>query len=144
MAALHLRNYQNEPDNKLDLESFIHSESSFFEEGEDTLFCFLCGRPITRVSECIERGGHIEHSFTNPGGYTFHISCFRRAACLAAEEYTAEYSWFSEYSWCYALCASCRSHLGWRYRARETDYFYGLIRDRLIGYQEKQRNPGKN
>ncbi len=63
--------------NELEEAVRVLQKDSFFEEGEDTLFCFLCGRPITRVSECIERGGHIEHSFTNPGGYTFHISCFQ-------------------------------------------------------------------
>ena len=56
MSIFHLRSHKNEPDHKLDLESFIHSELALFEEGEDTLFCFLCGRPVTRLSEGIERG----------------------------------------------------------------------------------------
>ncbi len=83
-------------------------------------------------------GGCHEHTFTNPGGWVYRIGCFRRApGCAQAGEFTEAYSWFPGQAWRYALCAGCRTHLGWVYRqaggeASEAE-FYGLILDRLVG-----------
>ena len=99
---------------------------------EKRLFCAACRHFITRQDERIPvQGGH-EHRFTNPHGITYHIGCYREAAgCSVVGESTAEFTWFPGYAWRIALCANCRTHLGWRFQS-EDDYFHGLIVNRLI------------
>lgn len=98
---------------------------------EKRLFCALCRHPITHQDERIPVNGRHEHTCTNPGGYTFRISCFREAGgCIATGEATTAYTWFKGYAWQVAICASCERHLGWRFQA-PADYFHGLIPDRL-------------
>ncbi|MEW5814122.1 MAG: cereblon family protein [Spirochaetota bacterium] len=98
---------------------------------EKSICCALCGHEITNDAQRIAvHGGH-EHTFTNPHGYVFKIGCFRKSpGCIHAGEKTDEFSWFKGYAWRYALCGSCKSHLGWVFNA-STDQFYGLILDHL-------------
>ena len=98
---------------------------------EKRLFCSACRHPVTHQDERIPvQGGH-EHTFTNPHGITYHIGCFRAAAgCTAIGAATTEYTWFPGYAWRVALCAHCRTHLGWHFQS-EADYFHGLIVGRL-------------
>jgi hypothetical protein len=104
-------------------------------EEEKNLCCFNCGSAITSDKQRISIGDCHEHTFVNPGGYVFHIGCFREApGCLQVGESTTENSWFSGYAWNYALCASCYTHLGWMYHAEGKESFYGLILDRLISF----------
>jgi hypothetical protein len=42
---------------------------------------------------------------------------------------TAEASWFPGFVWEVALCAACKTHLGWAFHG-ESD-FLGLVLDRL-------------
>lgn len=94
--------------------------------------CAVCLQPITSNRNRIEIQGASEHVYTNPHGFSFHIICYREAAgCLRVGEPTLLHTWFTGYDWCYALCGSCRAHLGWHY-AGGSDQFYGLIRDRLV------------
>jgi hypothetical protein len=113
-------------------------------EPEGGLLCFACGHPITSERERFAVGGAQEHTFTNPGGWVYRIGCFRRApGCAQAGEFTEEYSWFPGQAWRYALCAGCRTHLGWVFRGASAGAggaagsaqpeFYGLILDRLVG-----------
>ena len=104
-------------------------------EEEKNLCCFNCGSAITSDKQRIAVGDSHEHTFVNPGGFVFHIGCFREApGCLQVGESTRENSWFSGYAWNYALCASCYTHLGWMYHADDQQPFYGLILDRLISF----------
>jgi hypothetical protein len=114
-----------------------HRQEQAEEEGQ--LYCFLCGRPITRVEERIEVQGAHEHTFSNPAGYVFDIACFASASgCASAGEPTELYSWFDGYTWSYAVCGGCRAHLGWLYQGTvdPADRFFGLIRDRLVSSRE--------
>ncbi len=98
---------------------------------DDSLHCRLCGYHITSDAERISVHGSHDHAFLNPLGLLFHIGCFSGApGCLDVGESTDEYTWFPGYSWCFALCARCRAHLGWRYRSG-AHAFWGLILDRL-------------
>ena len=100
---------------------------------EESLYCFNCGSPITSDKQRITVGDSHEHTFVNPGGFVFHIGCFRAApGCLQVGASTGENSWFSGYTWNYALCASCYAHLGWMYHSEDKEPFYGLILERLV------------
>ncbi|MBI5783748.1 MAG: hypothetical protein HZA69_08390 [Gammaproteobacteria bacterium] len=106
---------------------------------EKRLFCAACRHLITHQDQRVPvQGGH-EHTFTNPRGITYHIGCYREAAgCSVVGESTAEFTWFLGYAWRVALCANCRTHLGWEFRS-DSDYFHGLIVDRLTS-----ASPAKN
>jgi len=84
----------------------------------------------------MEVQGGYDHMFANPDGLVFRIGCFGYAeGCIDSGEHTREWSWFVGYSWKYALCASCGTHLGWLYR-RDEECFYGLILKRLVAAGE--------
>jgi hypothetical protein len=104
-------------------------------EEEEVLHCFNCGNDITSKRQKIAIRDAHEHTFVNPGGYVFHIGCFREASgCVQAGESTEENTWFPGYIWNYALCASCFAHLGWMYHSADEETFYGLILDRLVPF----------
>jgi hypothetical protein len=114
-------------------EDMLKGEAHAAEEPERELYCFVCGSVITRQGERVAVQGSHEHTFTNPGGYVYRIGCFRTArGCEQAGDFTDAYSWFRGFAWRYALCASCRVHLGWAYRDGEESEFYGLILNRLL------------
>jgi hypothetical protein len=99
---------------------------------ERTLRCSSCGHRVTTERERISVMDAHQHTFVNPGGYVFHIGCFRNApGCLEAGFSTEENTWFLGYSWSYALCEGCFAHLGWFYVSAE-ESFFGLILDRLV------------
>jgi hypothetical protein len=96
------------------------------------LACIRCGSAITTAAARIAIAGAHEHTFANPHGFLFRIGCFSSAqGCATEGPRTAEWSWFPPYSWQIEVCATCREHLGWLYRAQESR-FHGFILDRLI------------
>ncbi|MBT9583163.1 hypothetical protein IV102_07430 [bacterium] len=101
---------------------------------EKAIVCRDCGHEITRHRSAIEVGGAHEHTFRNPGGYSFHVLCFGEApGCLNAGQPSQEATWFAGYAWSFALCAACHGHLGWCYRGPgEPVQFAGLIATRLV------------
>ena len=107
-------------------------EEILLRDGEETsrekrLLCGLCGYYITSRDRALEKSGIRVHVFTNPAGMTFRIGCFSSApGCVTAGAPTEEYTWFPGYSWSFALCGSCMTHLGWFYESG-SDGFYGLI-----------------
>jgi hypothetical protein len=129
------RQEEPERDGEAWLEEVLKAEQVEKQEEEENLYCFICGQIVTQTRKRISVDGAHEHTFTNPGGYRFNIGCFREAeGCEQAGEFTDFYSWFDGYSWRYAMCASCRVHLGWVYR--DGDCFFGLITDRLLSSRE--------
>ena len=75
-------------------------------------------------------GGSV-HKRINPLGIEFEFGCFGTApGCRTAGDETDEHTWFAGYHWRVALCGNCRTHLGWRFRSQDTQFF-GLIVDRL-------------
>lgn len=103
------------------------------EQEEKYLLCKQCENKITLPNNKIEVAGDFEHTFLNPGGHVFHIGCFFEAdGCLALGVPTAEWTWFEGFEWQVALCNQCNTHLGWFYRSREEQNFFGLIMNLLI------------
>lgn len=90
--------------------------------------CKNCEHVITSRSLAIEPH---EHTFRNPGGYSFHVVCYSDApGALVTGSPTTDASWFAGYAWTFAVCAQCHNHLGWWYTGK--DRFAGLIATRLI------------
>ena len=96
------------------------------------LFCKRCLNIITSNDmRIVVNGAHI-HTFANPHGFFFRISCFSVApGCTFQSSWTEAFSWFKGYSWRIEVCKKCGEHLGWRFRGVE-NLFYGIIIDRLI------------
>ena len=100
---------------------------------ESPLLCTICSAPITTGKEAISVNGLHDHVFFNPSGIAFDVRCFQKApGCLIQGNPTTDFSWFAGYSWQYAFCATCLSHLGWWFRSDDGDSFFGLIATRLI------------
>jgi hypothetical protein len=96
--------------------------------------CRRCGSRIARTADRIRINGRMSHVFNNPAGYIFEIGCFAAAeGCVNEGQPTLEFTWFDGFSWRFALCGNCRTHLGWFYQAMKSASFYGLI---LAGLSE--------
>ena len=105
-------------------------EKTESRDPEAPLCCARCGHVITREHHRTTVNGRHTHTRVNPSGYVFHFGCFARAeGCLVIGPPTAEESWFPGFVWRIALCAACKTHLGWSFHG-ESD-FLGLVLDRL-------------
>lgn len=105
-------------------------------DDSERLLCAACAHPITSARARREVGGAHAHTFMNPAGLVFHIGCFAEApGCTELGAPSTEWSWFPGAAWRIALCASCRTHVGWSFEsgAAESGRFWGLILDRLVG-----------
>ncbi|HEY9715598.1 MAG TPA: cereblon family protein [Chroococcales cyanobacterium] len=97
-------------------------------ESHKTVRCKSCGFDITSPSLAVQPH---EHTFRNPGGYSFHVLCYSEAPGAAdIGEPTSEATWFPDYHWTFAICLQCQTHLGWWYSG--PDRFAGLIATRLV------------
>ena len=95
--------------------------------GGEALRCAACDHPITERAYRSEMAGAHEHTFVNPGGFDYRIGCFAAAPGCAYQGATeSAFSWFPGWSWQIAVCARCRTHLGWIYRLAHQQ-FHGLI-----------------
>ena len=95
------------------------------------ILCSQCQHLITADFERIAVAENTHHIVSNSHGYLFHITCYREAlGCSVSGTATLEHTWFSGYSWHYASCGSCCTHLGWYYQASDSGFF-GLITTRL-------------
>ncbi len=102
-------------------------------QAEPRILCRECLHPITRDQERISVDGAHHHTFANPYGIVFEIDCFKHApGCTPAGPASAEFSWFSGWTWRVALCTACLTHLGWMFQSPGGESFHGLIVDRLI------------
>lgn len=102
-------------------------------EEEGLILCRLCRHPVTSSGHGMEVNGRHQHTFPNPLGIVFQIGCYAVAAgCIHRGRPTGDFSWFPGFSWCFALCANCRAHLGWHYRSGAGKSFYGLISGQLL------------
>lgn len=105
---------------------------------EKNILCGLCGHAITSVPEIIDINHSHKHTFANPHGIVFEIGCFRSAGgCIQIGPESADWSWFTGFTWRIAICTKCRTHLGWHFTSSEGKDFFGLILDRLL-------SPNKN
>lgn len=99
---------------------------------EDSIICKLCMHIITSHDKGIIINGKHMHTYKNPEGYMYTLGCYIQAkGCKNVGKPTMEYTWFPGFSWIYAICSKCFSHLGWHYQSGDYS-FYGLILNRLI------------
>ncbi len=103
----------------------------------DLILCRFCHAAITTRHEELVMGGSHQHCFVNPGGYQFHIGCFKLApGCDISGPATDEFTWFKGYVWQTARCSDCGEHLGWLYQNDSANHqFFGLIIDKLVRYR---------
>ncbi|MDQ3368069.1 MAG: cereblon family protein, partial [Myxococcota bacterium] len=98
---------------------------------DDALRCTVCDHRITERAYGSERAGAHEHTFVNPGGIVHTIGCFVAApGCGHVGPAETAFSWFPGWSWQVAVCAQCRTHVGWAFRC-PPEQFHGLIRAAL-------------
>ncbi len=96
------------------------------------ILCAQCGRPVTYEDLATRIDGAHAHVRANPHGNVFRVGCFEDApGCSMLGEASAEHSWFAGFEWRIALCASCRTHLGWRFEGGGQQRFFGLILTQL-------------
>jgi hypothetical protein len=97
------------------------------EPAQRGLVCAACSHRITDRIHAMAMSGAHEHTFVNPGGYQFHIGCFRAApGCVHLGVPEQAFSWFPGWTWQIAACGRCRAHLGWIYRLGN-EQFHGLV-----------------
>ena len=95
------------------------------------LCCRFCGVKITSPIARTSPDGQHHHTFTNPHGYGFDVRCFVSApGAVPVGTFSAEFSWFTGYSWKVAICGRCQVHLGWLFEGGGSG-FYALISNRL-------------
>ncbi len=100
-------------------------------EGEK-LLCTQCKATVTTVAEQVEVNGRAHHSFANPHGLYFEITCYGNApGCMYSADASGEFTWFRGFRWKVAACSTCTAHLGWLFIA-STTRFHGLISERLV------------
>lgn len=127
--------YDSELINKiLDKTTYRDEEDS---DEKRFLLCKTCNTVITSSEKRIDISGGHRHTFKNPAGIMYTIGCFSRArGCFTVGAPTDEFSWFPGFSWCFAMCAQCLSHMGWQYQSTGEN-FYGLILDNIVEGPEK-------
>jgi hypothetical protein len=131
MLRLDIYCFEKTTDHEIDRDIITKEEEEPLKE--ENYICYRCEHKITTRKEEISINNTHEHTFVNPAGYVYHIGCFKAASgCLEVGEPTSEHSWFSGYTWNYALCQNCLAHLGWFYTSSTGSPFYGLILDHLI------------
>ena len=95
--------------------------------------CAHCGHQITSKQNRIEVDGSHQHALFNPAGIVYEISCFSKApGCLASGPPSDEFAWFKGFTWRFAICSGCFSHLGWIFQSTGSSFF-GLINKKLVG-----------
>jgi hypothetical protein len=105
---------------------------AFSETSGRRLLCRSCTSPVTSETARIAIDGSHVHRRTNPSGIEFEFGCFATAPGVhTLGTPTAEFSWFPGYTWVYAVCRECVTHLGWFFSGLSPS-FHGLILARLM------------
>jgi|NGEPerStandDraft_6_1074524.scaffolds.fasta_scaffold00425_18 hypothetical protein len=95
------------------------------------LQCAHCKNKVARTTARIEVNGLHEHSFVNPMGVIYRISCFGSApGALEVGVASDQFTWFQGYVWCVLICSGCTQHLGWSFTSRDAR-FCGLVLNQL-------------
>ena len=120
------------PERGIEEGSMSLTKKNFDPKEESCIICRNCGNTITLLENMISVNGRHKHTFSNPAGIVFDISCFSTAdGCITAGEPTVDFTWFDGYSWSNALCSSCLFHMGWFYDSG-SESFFGLILNNLL------------
>ena len=100
--------------------------------GKSFIYCAGCSHVLGRSKDAITINGSHQHFCTNPHGIDFDVGCYSDAlGCAISGQPTAADSWFAGFSWRFATCDGCNTHLGWLFENNSGDHFYGLVRDRI-------------
>ncbi|MBS1952625.1 MAG: hypothetical protein JST89_00420 [Cyanobacteria bacterium SZAS-4] len=103
----------------------VNDDTGF--EPEKMVRCSSCEHELTKPSLAIQPH---EHTFRNPVGMTFHVALYSDApGAISVGEPTMLATWFPNYAWSLAICAQCKTHLGWWFHG--ADKFAGLITNRI-------------
>src|SRR5262245_27241351 len=97
---------------------------------ERPILCRACETAVSDVRELFSmRARSPIQVFPNPYGQMKEIMTLRASWSLQlVGEPILEFTWFEGYTWTIAVCAACRSHLGWRYEGSDDPtVFYGLL-----------------
>ena len=98
----------------------------------DWVACAACRGFVADNRARIDVDGAHSHTFINPAGLIFRVSCFADAPGVASVgEEERYFTWFAGFAWRVALCRACGGHLGWSYR-RVASMFVALIDDRVV------------
>ena len=101
------------------------------DDEKRSIKCRFCQNEITTHDKRIKINGSYVHKFINPSGIMYEIGCFGSASgCLVIGNPTREFTWFPGYSWSFAVCSKCHSHMGWLYQSNGSGFF-GLILENL-------------
>ena len=106
------------------------------DEDDDEEAWYVCKNCRNRLAHpsarTVMQGSHT-HTFANPSGVVFEISCFSSARGYSfLGPSSTEFSWFSGYSWRIIVCSVCITHLGWIFSSQNGSIFFGLITDRIV------------
>jgi hypothetical protein len=98
----------------------------------DWVACAACRGFVADSRARFSVDGAHSHSFINPAGLIFRVSCFAAApGVVPVGEESDDFTWFAGFAWRVALCRTCGEHLGWSYRRLRSE-FVALIDDRVI------------
>jgi len=111
----------------------LKEKPSLENKAEKSVFCRVCSHQITTAQKAFSVDGSQIHTFFNPAGIVFEISCFTLApGCIIEGEASSNFSWFAGYTWRVAFCGNCFTHLGWFFESGDSTFF-GLILKKLAG-----------
>ncbi|BAT78365.1 hypothetical protein LR48_Vigan04g206700 [Vigna angularis] len=114
-------------------------------ESIDLIRCKSCETTIAKRSDMLVMSSEGPLSaYVNPGGYVHEIMTLYKANGLSLlGPAVAEYSWFPGYAWTIAICATCKTQMGWLFTARsqklKPSTFWGIRSCQLA--EEKTRKP---
>jgi cereblon len=100
-----------------------------------SLRCAACHSRIAHSASLICVNGEAGPSvYVNPHGRVFAILTLREAEnLLGVGASTTDHTWFSGYAWQIVCCATCSTHLGWRFTGDgDPRSFYGIIRSEVV------------
>ena len=98
--------------------------------------CRDCSNAIAREDWILSSESDAPLFFSNPHGRAFHLLLATHApGMLSDPSFTTEHTWFAGYAWSIGVCKSCRQHLGWQFKAVQSDHarqaFVALSRDQV-------------
>ena len=114
------------------LETDTLTENIKKRKKEPLIICKVCKNIITSPKNIIEVDGSHRHTFSNPEGIVYNIGCFSKIKGYSIiGDPILEHTWFPGFSWQIVICASCFSHIGWRFQSGSSNFF-GLVTNNLM------------
>ncbi|XP_017849190.1 protein cereblon homolog isoform X2 [Drosophila busckii] len=101
---------------------------------ESIFYCRYCNSSLAFCSDLFAMSKHgVQTQYCNSAGYIHETNTVYRVIAQAIEyngEPSTEFSWFPGYQWHIILCKFCAQHVGWEFKAIESNLvpkiFFGL------------------